>query len=69
MNIAGLARRYFPILIWGAQYSQRTFAADLIDTIILISQSPAHELLAGLPPQVELYTSMDIVLEKESNHG
>lgn len=30
MSISGLARRYLPILTWGAEYSRRTLANDLI---------------------------------------
>jgi SulP family sulfate permease len=58
----GLLRRYFPILTWGAEYSRRTFTNDLIVaaivTVMLIPQSLAYALLAGLPPQVGLYASM-----------
>ena len=56
MNIPSLARRYFPILNWGAKYTGKTFANDLmvvaIVTIMLIAQSPAYAMLAGLPVQV-----------------
>jgi SulP family sulfate permease len=55
-------RRYLPILTWGAEYSGRTFANDLIVavivTVMLIPQSLAYALLAGLPAQVGLYASM-----------
>jgi SulP family sulfate permease len=55
-------RRYLPILAWGAEYSGRTFANDLIVavivTVMLIPQSLAYALLAGLPAQVGLYASM-----------
>ena len=55
-------RRYFPILTWGAEYSRRTFTNDLIVaaivTIMLIPQSLAYALLAGLPPEVGLYASI-----------
>jgi SulP family sulfate permease len=57
-----VARRYLPILTWGGEYSRRTFTNDLvvagIVTIMLIPQSLAYALLAGLPPQVGLYASM-----------
>jgi SulP family sulfate permease len=57
-----LLRRYLPILTWGAEYSGRTFANDLIVavivTVMLIPQSLAYALLAGLPAQVGLYASM-----------
>jgi SulP family sulfate permease len=57
-----LLRRYVPILTWGAEYSRQTFANDLIVavivTIMLIPQSLAYALLAGLPVQVGLFASM-----------
>jgi SulP family sulfate permease len=63
VNRVGLGlRRYLPILIWGAEYSRRTLANDLtvaaIVTVMLIPQSLAYALLAGLPAQVGLYASM-----------
>ena len=62
MNIPSLARRYLPILDWGAEYTGKTFTNDLIVagivTVMLIPQSLAYALLAGLPPQVGLYASM-----------
>jgi SulP family sulfate permease len=57
-----LARRYLPILSWGAEYTSRTLTNDLIVagivTIMLIPQSLAYAMLAGLPAQVGLYASM-----------
>jgi len=57
-----LPRRCLPILTWGAEYSRQTFANDLIVavivTVMLISQSLAYALLAGLPVQVGLLASM-----------
>ena len=57
-----LLRRYLPILDWGAQYTGKTFTNDLvvagIVTVMLIPQSLAYAMLAGLPPQVGLYASM-----------
>ena len=57
-----MLRRYLPILTWGAEYSRRTLVNDLIVaaivTVMLIPQSLAYALLAGLPPQVGLYASM-----------
>lgn len=51
-----------PILQWGRQYNQASFtndiAAALIVTIMLIPQSLAYALLAGLPPEVGLYASV-----------
>ena len=54
--------RYIPALAWGRQYDRATLADDLlaavIVTIMLIPQSLAYALLAGLPPQVGLYASI-----------
>ena len=51
-----------PIFEWGAGYSRETFSNDLlaalIVTIMLIPQSLAYALLAGLPPQAGLYASI-----------
>jgi len=53
---------YFPILTWGRTYKGETFINDgiaaIIVTIMLIPQSLAYALLAGLPPQVGLYASI-----------
>lgn len=53
---------YFPILDWGRQYNRSHFTNDLlaavIVTIMLIPQSLAYALLAGLPPEVGLYASI-----------
>jgi sulfate permease, SulP family len=55
-------RAFLPILDWGASYSSRTFANDmivaLIVTMMLIPQSLAYAILAGLPAEVGLYASM-----------
>jgi sulfate permease, SulP family len=54
--------KYLPILDWGRRYRGETFVNDmvaaLIVTIMLIPQSLAYALLAGLPPQVGLYASI-----------
>lgn len=54
--------KYFPILDWGRAYRGDTFVNDgiaaIIVTIMLIPQSLAYALLAGLPPQVGLYASI-----------
>ncbi len=51
-----------PILEWGRRYDRSTLARDvmaaLIVTIMLIPQSLAYALLAGLPPEVGLYASV-----------
>ncbi|NBC21156.1 MAG: sulfate permease [Alphaproteobacteria bacterium] len=54
--------RFFPVLEWGRDYRASTLLNDsvaaLIVTIMLIPQSLAYALLAGLPPQVGLYASI-----------
>lgn len=53
---------FLPILDWGRTYNRATFTCDLIAalivTIMLVPQSLAYALLAGLPPQMGLYASM-----------
>ena len=55
-------RRYLPILDWGSRYDRETLVSDLVAavivTIMLIPQSLAYALLAGLPAQMGLYASM-----------
>lgn len=55
-------RRYLPILTWGRDYTADTLQADLlaavIVTIMLIPQSLAYAMLAGLPPQAGIYASI-----------
>ena len=54
--------RYLPILDWGRQYDRQMLTGDMlaavIVTIMLIPQSLAYALLAGLPPVVGLYASI-----------
>ncbi|UXY14436.1 SulP family inorganic anion transporter [Chitiniphilus purpureus] len=56
-----MAARWLPILAWLPAYRRRTLAADLaastIVALLLIPQSIAYALLAGLPPQAGLYAS------------
>ncbi len=51
-----------PLLQWGRQYDRDTLVSDLVAalivTIMLIPQSLAYALLAGLPPEVGLYASV-----------
>ncbi|HSC99341.1 MAG TPA: sulfate permease [Casimicrobiaceae bacterium] len=51
-----------PIFAWGRAYDRDTLVADtvaaVIVTIMLIPQSLAYALLAGLPPEVGLYASV-----------
>jgi SulP family sulfate permease len=55
-------KRYFPILQWLPGYGRATLGSDLlaavIVTIMLIPQSLAYAMLAGLPPEVGLYASI-----------
>ena len=57
-----MLRRYLPILTWGPAYTRAQAGADLIAavivTIMLIPQSLAYALLAGLPAEVGLYASI-----------
>ncbi len=59
--MAGLTR-FLPILEWGARYDRKALTSDLmaamIVTIMLIPQSLAYALLAGLPAEVGLYASI-----------
>lgn len=54
--------KYLPILDWGRTYDRVTLTNDLVAavivTIMLIPQSLAYALLAGLPPEMGLYASM-----------
>ncbi|WP_332718963.1 SulP family inorganic anion transporter [Pelagibacterium mangrovi] len=65
MNLRSLvagATKMVPILAWGRHYNRRTLASDLVAavivTIMLIPQSLAYALLAGLPPEMGLYASI-----------
>lgn len=53
--------RYLPILEWGRGYNGSTLTNDLVAaaivTIMLIPQSLAYAMLAGLPPEIGLYAS------------
>ncbi|MFU8823221.1 SulP family inorganic anion transporter [Yoonia sp.] len=54
--------RYLPILSWGREYTRSDLGNDLtaafIVTIMLIPQSLAYALLAGLPAEAGLYASI-----------
>ena len=54
--------RYLPILDWGRAYNGTALTNDLVAagivTIMLIPQSLAYAMLAGLPPEVGLYASI-----------
>ena len=55
-------RRYVPIFDWGRTYNRSAFTNDLVAavivTIMLIPQSLAYALLAGLPPEAGIYASI-----------
>ncbi len=56
------ASKHLPFLQWGRTYDGTTLTGDLlaavIVTIMLIPQSLAYAMLAGLPPEVGLYASI-----------
>ncbi len=58
----GFLAQYLPILEWGQAYNRSILTNDLVAavivTIMLIPQSLAYALLAGLPPVVGLYASI-----------
>ncbi len=58
--------RYLPILTWGRTYDRSALSNDLmaalIVTIMLIPQSLAYALLAGLPAEAGLYASIVPIL-------
>ncbi|AVL53615.1 sodium-independent anion transporter [Roseobacter denitrificans] len=55
-------RRYMPVFDWGRTYDRKAFSNDMIAavivTIMLIPQSLAYALLAGLPPEAGIYASI-----------
>lgn len=55
-------RRWLPCLDWGRRYNRATASQDglaaLIVTLMLIPQSLAYAMLAGLPPVTGLYASI-----------
>ncbi|MDO6962505.1 SulP family inorganic anion transporter [Rhizobium alvei] len=61
LSTTGLAR-YFPVLDWGRRYNRRLLTSDMIaaviGTLMLIPQSLAYALLAGMPPETGLYASI-----------
>lgn len=60
--LAETLRRNLPILNWAKDYDRDTLTSDLVAavivTIMLIPQSLAYALLAGLPPEMGLYASI-----------
>ncbi|KZX96014.1 MAG: SulP family inorganic anion transporter [Sulfitobacter sp.] len=61
MTLRPLAQ-YLPILDWGRRYDRGQFTRDLVAavivTIMLIPQSLAYALLAGMPPEAGIYASI-----------
>ena len=61
MHSASL-QRYLPVLQWAKTYNRQLLASDLIAavivTIMLIPQSLAYALLAGVPAEMGLYASI-----------
>ncbi|SIS75935.1 sulfate permease, SulP family [Roseivivax lentus] len=59
-------RQYLPILDWGRRYDKAALTNDsvaaVIVTIMLIPQSLAYALLAGLPPEAGIYASIVPIL-------
>ena len=55
-------KRYLPVLTWAKTYNRETASSDMlaavIVTIMLIPQSLAYALLAGLPAEMGLYASI-----------
>ncbi|WP_425080938.1 SulP family inorganic anion transporter [Ruegeria arenilitoris] len=60
------AAQYLPVLSWARSYGRAELSDDLmaavIVTIMLIPQSLAYALLAGLPPEAGLYASIAPIL-------
>lgn len=60
--MSSLLTRYVPAFGWARRYTRAILAQDLtaavIVTIMLIPQSLAYALLAGLPPEAGLYASI-----------
>nr|WP_229801507.1 sulfate permease [Tateyamaria omphalii] len=58
--------RYLPVLEWGRAYDRNALSNDVlaavIVTIMLIPQSLAYALLAGLPPEAGIYASIAPIL-------
>ncbi|MEP1589797.1 sulfate permease [Sulfitobacter sp.] len=61
MTLRPLAQ-YLPILDWGRRYDRGQFTGDLVAavivTIMLVPQSLAYALLAGMPPEAGIYASI-----------
>lgn len=55
-------QKYLPILDWGRRYNRETLSNDVVAavivTIMLVPQSLAYALLAGLPAEAGIYASI-----------
>lgn len=62
MSLPATLARFLPILDWGRSYNRDNLLSDMtaavIVTIMLIPQSLAYAMLAGLPPEAGLYASI-----------
>ncbi len=60
--MASRLSRYLPFLSWGRTLDRRTLSADLIagftGAILVLPQGVAYAFIAGLPPEVGLYTAI-----------
>lgn len=58
----GVIKQYLPILNWSKEYNRTLLMSDIVAamivTVMLIPQSLAYALLAGLPAEVGLYASI-----------
>lgn len=58
----GWGARYLPVLGWARDYDRSILTSDLVAaaivTVMLIPQSLAYAMLAGLPPEIGLYASI-----------
>ena len=56
----------FPVAGWVKHYNKQSFLSDLVAAVIvaimLIPQSLAYAMLAGLPPEICLYASIVLCL-------
>ncbi len=54
--------RLLPFLVWGRQITRKSLLADLLagltGAVIVLPQSVAYALIAGLPPEYGLYTAI-----------
>ena len=61
-NKTDIIKSYFPILDWGLNYRSSDLSGDImagmVVAIMLMPQSMAYAMLAGLPPQIGLYTAV-----------